>query len=201
MKRPILILVLLAALVPGCADGSPGSPTPAPGASSPTAAPKGDPVMPTKPNPLPKTDAEWKKVLTPEQYRVMREKGTERAFTGKYGRRRRRASTSAPRAASRSSRPTRSSTQAAAGPLQQAARPSKSSRPRTDVRHARIEITCAKCGAHQGHVFNDGPGPRTCATASTRSRSNSSRRRTPGPRRRRPHPSGAGSLRAAPRAS
>ena len=31
-----------------------------------------------------KTDAEWKEILTPEQYRVMRKKGTERAFTGKY---------------------------------------------------------------------------------------------------------------------
>src|SRR5437762_9927501 len=42
------------------------------------------PEKPEKPEKLTKSDEEWQKALTPEQYRVLRQKGTERAFTGAY---------------------------------------------------------------------------------------------------------------------
>ena len=111
--------------------------------------------------PLPRTDAEWKKVLTREQYHVMREKGTDRPFTGRY------TDTETPgiyRCAACSEPLFESDAKFHSGcgwpsffkPLDG----SKLTETRDDtLGMTRIEITCAKCGAHMGHVFDDGPKP------------------------------------------
>ncbi|MFN8180114.1 MAG: peptide-methionine (R)-S-oxide reductase MsrB [bacterium] len=108
-----------------------------------------------------RTDEEWKKVLTPEQYAVMRKKGTERAFTGEYY------DTKDPgtyRCAACGTDLFRSDAKFDSGTgwpsFTEAVDPSKVhlEEDRSHGMH-RIEVTCRNCGAHLGHVFPDGPGP------------------------------------------
>jgi len=108
-----------------------------------------------------KSDAEWRKKLTPEQYEVCRNKGTEPAFTGAlvdckdpgmyvcvcceaelFG----------------------SDTKFDSGTgWPSFSEPADSENVERHVDHShgmsRVEVTCARCGAHLGHVFPDGPGP------------------------------------------
>ena len=108
-----------------------------------------------------KTDAEWRAVLTPEQYKVTRCSATEAPFTGKYwdhheaGTYRcvccgERLFDSATKFDSGSGWPSFWSPSA---PGRVATRPDHS-----HFMH-RTEILCASCNAHLGHVFDDGPGP------------------------------------------
>lgn len=108
-----------------------------------------------------KTDAEWREALTPEQYRVAREHGTERAFTGAYWDCKTPGTyrcagcgaalfSSGDKYDSGSGWP--SFTQPAAGaPVEEHADTSHGMR--------RVEVTCGRCEAHLGHVFPDGPRP------------------------------------------
>ncbi|MBN1271136.1 MAG: bifunctional methionine sulfoxide reductase B/A protein [Candidatus Aminicenantes bacterium] len=119
---------------------------------------KGEKSMVQKVN---KTDKEWKKILTPEQYRVLRKSGTERAFTGKYN------------------------DHYEEGVYQCAGCGTSLFSSETKYDHGtgwpsftapvkeeyleysddyklgmkRIEVRCAVCGGHLGHVFDDGPAP------------------------------------------
>jgi peptide-methionine (R)-S-oxide reductase len=108
-----------------------------------------------------KTDAEWRATLTPDQYRIMREKGTERAFTGAYVDNHdhgmyRCAGCHEPLFDSETKFDSGSGWPSFFQPLSQAAVETEE-----DRTHGmrRIEVMCKKCGAHLGHVFNDGPNP------------------------------------------
>ena len=108
-----------------------------------------------------KTEEEWKKELTPEQYHILREKGTERPFTGRYNDH------------------SEAGTYACAGCGQELFKSetkfgshcgwpsfwdsidkSKVSY-HADYSHGmdRVEVTCSRCGGHLGHIFDDGPRP------------------------------------------
>ncbi len=113
------------------------------------------------PNKLEKTDAEWRAELSPEQYHILREKGTERAFTGEYYK------TKTPGTylcAGCGQELFTSDTKYDSGSgwpsFYQPAEPSKvATHEDGTFGMKRVEVTCSRCGAHLGHVFEDGPNP------------------------------------------
>jgi peptide-methionine (R)-S-oxide reductase len=108
-----------------------------------------------------KTEEEWKKELTPEQYYVLRKKGTERAFTGKYNNHKEKGMYVC---AGCGNELFSSDTKYDSGcgwpsywtPLAGDKIILKEDRSYGMIR---TEVMCAKCGGHLGHVFEDGPEP------------------------------------------
>ena len=108
-----------------------------------------------------KTDEEWAKELTPEQYEVMRRHGTEPPFTGKYVYSK---ETGVYRCAACGAELFSSDTKFDSGtgwPSFTEPAVAEAVELHTDHSHGmvRTEVTCARCGSHLGHVFDDGPGP------------------------------------------
>ena len=109
-----------------------------------------------------KTEEEWRGELTPEQYYVMREKGTERAFTGEYWDLKEKglyrcAGCGTPLFDSETKFDSGTGWPSFYAPLDE--RNVETEEDRSIFFMPRTEVHCAVCGAHQGHVFDDGPEP------------------------------------------
>jgi len=112
-------------------------------------------------NKVVKTEEEWKKTLSPEQYHVIREKGTEAPFSGKfYLHTEKGVYVCAACGAELFTSETKFDAGCGWPSFFEAIDSSKIVYTR-DTSHGmiRTEITCAKCGGHLGHVFDDGPKP------------------------------------------
>ncbi len=107
-----------------------------------------------------RTEKEWQETLTPEQYRILREKGTERAFTGKYDKYFEKGTYTC---AGCSTPLFESETKYDSGcgwpAFYQSLPESIDETPDHSFGRVRTEITCSKCDGHLGHVFTDGPKP------------------------------------------
>lgn len=108
-----------------------------------------------------KSEQEWREILSEEEYRILREKGTERAFTGCYNDEKREGvyrcrGCGAPLFSSDTKYESGSGWPSFYEPMDD-----EHVREETDGSHAmvRTEVLCATCGGHLGHVFPDGPRP------------------------------------------
>jgi len=148
MMSRLLGLAILAAAMNPAHDA--GAAPPKPGRSAAPAVGK-----------IEKTDAEWKRVLTADQYRILRRKGTEPAFTGAYWNQH---GKGVYRCAGCGLELFDSGAKFESGtgwpsftqPIE-----SEQVETETDTSHGmrRTEVHCARCAAHLGHVFPDGPRP------------------------------------------
>lgn len=146
-------LILLAGfLLAGCAEGlSNGRPHPTATSHS----------KPMKTRIVQKTEDQWRKELTPEQYRILREKGTERAFTGELWDNHESgtyvcAGCGEPLFSSETKFDSGTGWPSFYQPLNAEAVDDEVD---TSYGMVRDEVMCQKCGGHLGHVFDDGPKP------------------------------------------
>jgi peptide-methionine (R)-S-oxide reductase len=108
-----------------------------------------------------KTNEEWKKLLTPEQYHILREKGTERAYSGIYANHHehgiyRCAACELDLFRSEDKYESGTGWPSFTAPI---AAENISTKPDNTFFTRRTEVLCRRCGGHLGHVFDDGPKP------------------------------------------
>jgi len=154
---------------------TPAAPAPAPApevkpASPPPAVKLAPPAKPSGPTVV-KTEDEWRKLLTPEQYHVTRESGTERSFTGAYWDNHESGQYKCICCGAQLFASDHKYDSGCGWPS--FFKPGGSVTTHTDTRYgmSRTEVRCARCDAHLGHVFNDGPpaqgGKRFCINSAS----------------------------------
>ena len=149
--RRSLVAVLFAGLVLACLAIAQSAKSPAP-------KPESKPAMTNK---VVKTDAEWKAQLTPEQYKVTRKKGTERAFSGEYWNNHEPGVyTCVCCGQELFSSDTKFESGTGWPSFWQPITPDAvQSHADNTFFMRRTEVVCSRCDAHLGHVFDDGPKP------------------------------------------
>ena len=106
------------------------------------------------------TEEEWKKKLTPEEFHILREKGTERPFTGEYDKFYKDGTYKCAGCGTELFTSSSKYDSGCGWPAFYEAMPEKIQESADNsFGMTRVEITCENCGGHLGHVFNDGPQP------------------------------------------
>ena len=110
---------------------------------------------------LKKTDEDWRKQLSPVQFNILREKGTERPFTGEYDKFYEEGTYYCVACGTELFASKTKYNSGCGWPAFYEPSVNKNIVEKKDVSYGmvRIEVLCAKCGGHLGHVFNDGPEP------------------------------------------
>ncbi len=166
MASKIHWITILIVMLPACHEDSVNSKKQGSVANpSPASSQKENRIMKQNtsnpPERIVKSDEEWRKILTPDQYRVMREKGTEPAFTGAYW------ATKTPgiylcAACGLDVFDSKSKFDSGTGwPSfwQPVTSDNVSTKSDESLGMVRIEVLCSRCDGHLGHVFYDGPQP------------------------------------------
>jgi peptide-methionine (R)-S-oxide reductase len=108
-----------------------------------------------------KSEAEWKEALSPTQYHILREKGTEHAFTGKYWKHKENGTYVCAGCGQELFHSDAKFDSGTGWPSFYEAVDKEKVELRSDNSYGmhRVEVVCRRCGGHLGHVFDDGPEP------------------------------------------